>query len=335
VVAGSSRRARHAARWWAPESISTPSISKITPSTLTARRARGSPRPAGPQPRDGLWLARPYRRSRRARSPRGGHPAGGHRSLYRGTRARKVSRAAARYCASVQCAASAAGTARPMTSWPSRVRVSSSPRWASASGAKSASGAAGSSSCSFLNHARVLTRRRTGARLWPSVSSFGRTRLRISSMRVRKPCTSNTLKSPATNAPNGIGVLLGSELVERVDRPAHALEGETRQVRRREARRVRLDDGVRERLERGAVVDGRFHDDDPLGQRVDPDDAEHLGVEGLPAERDEDDLEVIHVEHGGRAEASLEAAEHRSLVDEATVGERAHLAGHLDGRAVA
>src|SRR5213080_1786965 len=50
-----------------------------------------------------------------------------------------------------------------MTSCPSRVRVSSSASSLIPSGVRSASGAASSSSCSFLNHARLFTRRRTGA----------------------------------------------------------------------------------------------------------------------------------------------------------------------------
>src|SRR5882724_7710909 len=91
-----------------------------------------------------------------------------YRSRYRGASARKVSSAAERYCASVQRAASSAGTARPTTNWPSRVRVSSSASSPSFSGVRSARGAAGSSSCSFLNQARCFTRRRTG----PTLGAF-------------------------------------------------------------------------------------------------------------------------------------------------------------------
>ena len=78
---------------------------------------------------------------------------------------RNVSRAAVRYCASVQRAASSAGTARPSTSWPSRVRTSSSASAPSWSGVSSASGVAGASSCSFLNQASPRTRRSTGPSL--------------------------------------------------------------------------------------------------------------------------------------------------------------------------
>src|SRR5437764_13025416 len=78
VVPSSSRSARHAARWWAPESISTPSISKITPSTLTARRAPRwwSPEPVqGDEGAEGLEGGRAVLRLGPVRGLRGGdHP---------------------------------------------------------------------------------------------------------------------------------------------------------------------------------------------------------------------------------------------------------------------
>jgi hypothetical protein len=42
-------------------------------------------------------------------------------------------------------------------------------------------------------------------------------------------------------------------------------------------------DLARDRLEGGAIVDGRLDGQDLLPQRVDADEADHLGVEGLPA----------------------------------------------------
>src|SRR5881396_1717314 len=202
-----------------------------------------------------------------------------------------------------------------MTSCPSRVRSSSSASSLIASGVRSASRAASSSSCSFLNHARLFTRRRTGAsfgafffhaaaqrflsacsgptskrnrtewretatlkwqcflyprasglnathvssggftvrraclatcantsppserlsagaRLLPSASSLGRTRLRISAMRGWKPFASKTLKSPVTKAEDGIGVLLGQVRNRRAGRSGGASPPAPRQTSR-------------------------------------------------------------------------------------------------------
>jgi hypothetical protein len=63
-------------------------------------------------------------------------------------------------------------------------------------------------------------------------------------------------------------------------------------------------------------------------ERIEPDEPYHLGIQRLPAVRDQDDLDVIEVEHRGGAEAAGQAARHRPLVDEPPVGERAHHPGH-------
>src|SRR5438105_4256120 len=114
-----------------------------------------------------------------------------HFKRYRGASARNVSSAASRYCASVQRAACSAGTVRPSTNWPSRVRVSSSASSASRSGLKSASGAAASSSCSFLNHARPFTRRSTGPRR-------GALRFQAAAQRFLSACSGPTSKRKRT-----------------------------------------------------------------------------------------------------------------------------------------
>src|SRR5205807_9466549 len=125
-----------------------------------------------------------------------------------------------------------------------------------------------------------------GARLLPIVSSFGRIRPRMTSMRGWKPFTSKTLKSAEPKAADGMGSLPSGYVVEREDRTADAREGEAVEARGRQPRRLHRDDAGGERLERGAVMNGRLHDHDLLLRRLDPDDADHLGVERLPAMRD-------------------------------------------------
>src|SRR5207302_1895841 len=209
-----------------------------------------------------------------------------------------------------------------MTSCPSRVRSSSSASSLIASGVRSASRAASSSSCSFLNHARLFTGRRTGA-------SLGAFFFHAADQRFLSACSGPTSKRNRTQWRETATLKWQCFLYPRASglNATHVSSGGFT-VRRACLATCANTSPPSERLGGGAVVDRRLHDQDLLGGRVDAHDAEHLGVERLPPERDQDDLEVVDVEHRGRAQAPLEPAEHRALVDEAAVGERAHAARH-------
>src|SRR4029434_4305394 len=97
---------------------------------------------------------------------------------------------------------------------------------------------------------------------------------------------------------------------------------------------VDLHDLARDGLEGGAVVNGGLDHEDLVIERIEPDEPYHLGVQRLPAVGDQDDLDVVDVEHRGGAEAAMQAARHWAFVDEAAVGERAHHARHAQGRPV-
>ena len=88
-------------------------------------------------------------------------------------------------------------------------------------------------------------------------------------------------------------------------------------------------------LERRAVVNGGLHHHHLVLEGIEADEANHLGIQGLPAIRDQDDLDVVDVEHGGGPEPAGQAAGHGALVHEAAVGERPHRARHAHGRPVA
>ena len=161
-------------------------------------------------------------------------------------------------------------------------------------------------------------------------------RVLIASMRGLKPSISKTLKSAGVKPGNAMpGLLRGTSCPGRgEDRPTDALEVEAREVGGGQPGASTSTISLRDGLEGSAVVNGGLDHEDLVIERIEPDEPYHLGIQRLPAVGDQDDLDVVDVEHRGGAEAAVQAARHRPLVHEAAVGERAHHARHAQRRPV-